>query len=131
MYSAFSGLMQSIQNFGMAIATMFAGMIVDRHGYIWLEIFFIFWLIIAAVCTVLMWLIDVHGDKYLNMTMKQRTKFDDDKVRQEEERKRIELEKKIEKRQLQEAQNIRKRYVLFLEALKDDLRYCLKNNTIS
>lgn len=35
---------QSVQNLGLAVVSMFAGIIVDRGGYFTLEIFFICWL---------------------------------------------------------------------------------------
>ena len=46
------GLMQAIQNLGLALITMLAGLIVDQHGYIWLELFFIFWLVVALIATI-------------------------------------------------------------------------------
>lgn len=33
--------MQSVQNLGLAIATIIAGIIVDNPGYLWLEVYFI------------------------------------------------------------------------------------------
>lgn len=35
---------QSVQNLGLAVVSMFAGIIVDSGGYFTLEIFFICWL---------------------------------------------------------------------------------------
>ncbi len=77
--------MQAIQNLGLALITMLAGFIVDHHGYIWLELFFIFWLVVALVCTIAIWLIDISGDGYLNMGIKQRDDFDEAKKQAEEE----------------------------------------------
>ena len=77
--------MQAIQNAGLALITMLAGLIVDHHGYIWLELFFIFWLVVALVGTVAIWLIDISGDGYLNMGIKQRDDFDEAKRKAEEE----------------------------------------------
>lgn len=79
------GLMQAIQNLGLAALTMLAGAIVDRHGYIWLELFFIFWLVIALVGTIALWLMDISGDGYLNMGISQREAFDEAKKQAEEE----------------------------------------------
>jgi MFS family permease len=60
------GLMQAIQNAGLAITTMLAGLIVDSHGYIWLELFFVFWLVVALICTIAIWLIDLSGRLGIN-----------------------------------------------------------------
>ncbi len=51
--------MQAIQNLGLAVITLAAGSIVDHYGYLWLEIFFIFWLVVALVCSIIIWLIDL------------------------------------------------------------------------
>ena len=51
--------MQAIQNLGLALITMLSGLVVDRMGYLWLELFFIFWLAVALVATVFIWLIDL------------------------------------------------------------------------
>ena len=66
-----SGMMQAIQNLGLALCNMLTGLIVDQEGYIWLELFFVFWLAIALVCTIVVWLIDISGDGYLNMGIQQ------------------------------------------------------------
>lgn len=38
------GICQSVQNLGLAVVSMFAGVIVDKGGYLMLELFFIGWL---------------------------------------------------------------------------------------
>jgi MFS family permease len=38
------GVCQSVQNLGLAVVSMFGGVIVDRGGYLMLELFFIGWL---------------------------------------------------------------------------------------
>lgn len=38
------GICQSVQNLGLAVVSMFAGVIIDRGGYLMLELFFIGWL---------------------------------------------------------------------------------------
>ena len=104
-------MMQAIQNLGLALCNMLTGLIVDQEGYIWLELFFIFWLAVALICTIAVWLIDISGDGkfsfrlfkksadclpfvfflnsnnkgYLNMGVKQREDFDEEKRRKEEE----------------------------------------------
>ncbi|TRY77914.1 hypothetical protein TCAL_07172 [Tigriopus californicus] len=78
------GLMQAIQNMGLALITMLSGVIVDKMGYLWLETFFIFWLVIALIATILIWLIDFSGTGYLNMSVPQRDAYDE-KLRQKAE----------------------------------------------
>ena len=80
-----SGFMQAIQNLGLALCAMLAGLIVDMFGYIWLEIFFVFWLVIAMLCTIAIWFIDFNGDGYLNMGIPARERFDEAKRLAEEE----------------------------------------------
>ena len=83
-----TGLMQAIQNLGLAAIALLAGLIVDQYGYLWLEVFFIFWLSLATIATVMLWLVDMYdNDGYLNMSLKER------KVREEnEEAKKLEDE---------------------------------------
>ena len=69
--------MQAIQNLGLAVISLLAGTIVDNYGYMWLEIFFIGWLILAALAAVIIWIVDYWKDGYLNMTIKQRHLFDE------------------------------------------------------
>lgn len=38
------GICQSVQNLGLAVVSMFGGVIVDKGGYLMLELFFIAWL---------------------------------------------------------------------------------------
>lgn len=83
------GMMQAIQNLGLALCNMLTGLIVDQEGYIWLEMFFIFWLAVALVCTIAVWLIDISGDGYLNMGTNQREEFDKAKRLKEEEEARL------------------------------------------
>ena len=65
--------MPAIQNLGLAGVSLLAGLIVDHHGYLWLEVFFIFWLVLATTATVLLWLVDYNSEtKFLNMSTKQR-----------------------------------------------------------
>ena len=81
----FPGFMQAIQNLGLALCTMLAGIIVDSFGYIWLILFFIFWLVVALICTIVIWIIDIYGDGYLNMGIQARDQFDEAKRQAEEE----------------------------------------------
>ena len=109
--------MQAIQNCGLALITMVAGLIVDNHGYIWLELFFIFWLVVALVATIAIWLIDISGDGYLNMGVGQRDDFDKAKKEAEEEeaRRKAELANPIRPKT---ARDIRKKYEIFAKFFK-------------
>ena len=79
-FNLISGLMQAIQNLGLAAIALLAGLIVDQYGYLWLEVFFIFWLSLATMATVMLWLVDMYdNDGFLNMSLKER------KVREEKE----------------------------------------------
>eukprot|EP00093_Oithona_nana_P014307 14307.XXX_1090838_1092743_1 [CDS] Oithona nana genome sequencing. len=110
------GLMQAIQNAGLALITMVAGLIVDNHGYIWLELFFIFWLVVALVATIAIWIIDISGDGYLNMGIQQREDFDKAKKEAEEEeaRRKAELANPIRPKT---ARAIRNKYLLRVGAV--------------
>ena len=50
--------MQSIQNLGLAIVTLLAGMILDARGYILLEVFFLALLCAALITGVLLYMWD-------------------------------------------------------------------------
>lgn len=65
--------MQAVQNLGLATISLLAGLIVDSYGYLWLEIFFIGWLLLAAFASIAIWLVDkILGKGYLNMSAGQR-----------------------------------------------------------
>lgn len=71
------GIAQAVQNLGLAVVSILAGMIVDHGGYFMLEMFFLGWLWISLITTVAIWLLDAAtGDSYLNMTPSQREKHD-------------------------------------------------------
>ncbi|XP_031634922.1 major facilitator superfamily domain-containing protein 1 isoform X2 [Contarinia nasturtii] len=62
------GICQSVQNLGLAVVSMFAGIIVDRGGYFTLEIFFICWLAVAFIATIVIWIYNSNKNGNLNMT---------------------------------------------------------------
>jgi len=77
--------MQAIQNLGLATITLLAGLIVDNYGYLWLEVFFIFWLVLTTLATVGLWLIDLYyNDRYLNMSAKERKLVDESRRKVDE-----------------------------------------------
>ena len=50
--------MQSIQNLGLAVVSMLAGMILDARGYILLEVFFLALLCAALITGVILYMWD-------------------------------------------------------------------------
>lgn len=70
------GIMQAVQNLGMAIVTMMAGRIVDDQGYLVLEVFFLAWLCLSLVATVLIWVMNASRGGLLNMSVAQRDKHE-------------------------------------------------------
>jgi len=73
------GLMQAIQNLGTALIVMAAGQISDSYGYLWLEVFFLGWLVLSLLSTVCLWICDCSTTGYLNMSVQNRKIFDDER----------------------------------------------------
>uniref|UniRef100_A0A1B6D2G0 Lysosomal dipeptide transporter MFSD1 n=2 Tax=Clastoptera arizonana TaxID=38151 RepID=A0A1B6D2G0_9HEMI len=81
------GVAQAVQNLGLAVITMYAGMIVDNGGYLMLELFFLSWLCLALLVSILIWIYDATHTGILNMTPAQREEFERNKlVAQEREK---------------------------------------------
>ena len=71
------GATTSIQNFGLAIIGFCAGLIKGQdETYLWLEIFYIAWLVIAILTTGLLWFLDYRQHHYLFMSEKQKRVFE-------------------------------------------------------
>lgn len=71
------GIAQSVQNLGLAVVSILAGIIVDRGGYFMLEMFFLGWLWISLITAVAIWVSDTAtSGGYLNMTPGQREKYE-------------------------------------------------------
>ncbi|XP_059481989.1 major facilitator superfamily domain-containing protein 1-like [Neocloeon triangulifer] len=83
------GIAQAVQNLGLALVTMLAGVIVDKGGYLLLEMFFLGWLCVALLISVLILIIDSNGDGLLNMSAKQRDAWE----KQRDEQAELEREK--------------------------------------
>ncbi|XP_023371449.1 major facilitator superfamily domain-containing protein 1 isoform X1 [Otolemur garnettii] len=66
------GFMQSIQNLGLAIISIVAGMILDTRGYLFLEVFFIACVSLSLLSVVLLYLVDRAQGGNLNYSAKQR-----------------------------------------------------------
>ncbi|CAG9797126.1 unnamed protein product [Chironomus riparius] len=62
------GICQAVQNLGLAVVSMFGGVIVDNGGYLMLELFFIGWLSVALLASVIIWLHDFNNNGILNMS---------------------------------------------------------------
>ncbi|XP_066582726.1 lysosomal dipeptide transporter MFSD1-like isoform X2 [Prorops nasuta] len=71
------GIAQAVQNLGLAVVSILAGIIVDKGGYFMLEMFFLGWLWISLLTAIAIWLSDIATGGYLNMTPKQREKYDE------------------------------------------------------
>uniref|UniRef100_A0A0A9YJY8 Lysosomal dipeptide transporter MFSD1 n=1 Tax=Lygus hesperus TaxID=30085 RepID=A0A0A9YJY8_LYGHE len=73
--SAF-GVAQALQNLGLAVSTQLAGLVVDAGGYLLLEMFFLGWLFVALIVTLVMWIHDTRNTGILNMTVAQRDLYE-------------------------------------------------------
>ena len=78
--------MQAIQNLGLAVISLVAGFIVDKYGYLWLEVFFISWLVLAFISSVTLLLFDsTWTNGYLNMTANKRKCYEKEIENQHED----------------------------------------------
>jgi len=68
------GIMQAIQNLGLATIAIAAGSIVDKNGYLILEVFFLAWLCVALIAAVLLYLYDSAKGGRLNRSAGDRKK---------------------------------------------------------
>uniref|UniRef100_V5GY83 Lysosomal dipeptide transporter MFSD1 n=1 Tax=Ixodes ricinus TaxID=34613 RepID=V5GY83_IXORI len=70
------GMMQSVQNLGLALISMVSGMIVDSSGYFMLEVFFLAWLCCALIACLLLLMVNAKQGGVLNRdTTKKRIKY--------------------------------------------------------
>ncbi|XP_037718950.1 major facilitator superfamily domain-containing protein 1 [Drosophila subpulchrella] len=71
------GFCQSIQNLGLAVITILAGIISDKSKgeHMWLQLFFMGWLTLALIATGVMWAYNNKHRGNLNMTPRQRAQF--------------------------------------------------------
>ncbi|CAH1780917.1 unnamed protein product [Owenia fusiformis] len=60
------GIMQAIQNLGLAVIAIVAGDIVDAKGYLLLEVFFMAWLFVALIASVVLYILDQTQGVKLN-----------------------------------------------------------------
>ena len=66
------GVMQAIQNLGLAIAANVTGLLVDWKGYITVELFFVFWVAISVICSMILIVQDHFREGALNMSAAER-----------------------------------------------------------
>uniref|UniRef100_G3WZ83 Lysosomal dipeptide transporter MFSD1 n=1 Tax=Sarcophilus harrisii TaxID=9305 RepID=G3WZ83_SARHA len=66
------GFMQSIQNLGLAVMSIVAGVILDLCGYFFLEIFFIACVSVSFLAVVLLYLVDYSRGGSLNYSARER-----------------------------------------------------------
>lgn len=66
------GICQAVQNLGLATVIIFAGMIVDRYGYLMLEMFFLGCLFVSLICGVLIYIFDSANNGVLNLSPSKR-----------------------------------------------------------
>lgn len=66
------GVMQAIQNLGLAVTANVTGMLVDWKGYINVEMFFVLWIAIAVIFTMVLMVQDHFTNGSLNKSTAQR-----------------------------------------------------------
>ncbi|XP_071453924.1 lysosomal dipeptide transporter MFSD1-like [Hetaerina americana] len=77
------GIAQSLQNLGLAVITMAAGSIVDKGGYFLLEVFFLGWLCVSLVITIMIWILDSMSTGILNMSATDREVYERNRLASE------------------------------------------------
>ncbi|XP_068141725.1 lysosomal dipeptide transporter MFSD1 isoform X1 [Drosophila tropicalis] len=71
------GFCQSVQNLGLAVVTIVAGIIVDSSGgsHFWLQLFFMLFLLISLIATCFIWAYNRKHQGNLNMSPTQRATY--------------------------------------------------------
>lgn len=69
------GMMQSVQNMGLATISIFTGFLVQNYGYMVLQMFFIILCIIGLVAAFLLFAIDNAKGGYLGKSAKDKKEF--------------------------------------------------------
>ncbi|XP_075233186.1 lysosomal dipeptide transporter MFSD1-like isoform X2 [Lycorma delicatula] len=70
------GLAQSMQNLGLAVSVLFAGFVVDKGGYLLLEMFFLACLFFALMTTIIIWIYDSSVNGILNLSTAERSVYE-------------------------------------------------------
>ncbi|XP_022246324.1 major facilitator superfamily domain-containing protein 1-like [Limulus polyphemus] len=66
------GIMQSVQNLGLGVITILAGLIVDKKGYLVLETFFLGWLCCSLLSVVVLYIINSKNNGDLDLSVSKR-----------------------------------------------------------
>lgn len=78
------GIMQSVQNLGLAVITMSAGAIVDSKGYFILGIFFQAWISVSIIAIIVLFLVNEKQGGILNLSPKARKMLEEQKLEDEQ-----------------------------------------------
>ncbi|XP_063376320.1 major facilitator superfamily domain-containing protein 1-like [Cydia fagiglandana] len=62
------GICQAVQNLGLATVILLAGVIVDKYGYLMLEMFFLGCLFVSLIAAVLVYIVDSANNGILNLS---------------------------------------------------------------
>lgn len=66
------GVMQAIQNLGLALTANLTGILIDWKGYLFVEMFFVLWVSVSVICIMILIVQDHRRGGYLNLTTAQR-----------------------------------------------------------
>ncbi|XP_059159544.1 major facilitator superfamily domain-containing protein 1-like [Physella acuta] len=66
------GIMQAFLNLGLGVCFILAGLVLDKFGYLILEIFFLAWLCLCLIAAILLYLVDLNKGGHLNLSTKER-----------------------------------------------------------
>ncbi|PKU40724.1 major facilitator superfamily domain-containing protein 1 isoform x1 [Limosa lapponica baueri] len=83
------GFMQSIQNLGLAIISIAAGMILDARGYLFLEVFFTACVCLSLIAVVMLYFVNHLTGGDLNWSAKKREKLQKVAANEVEEQERL------------------------------------------
>lgn len=78
------GICQAVQNLGLATVIIFAGIIVDKYGYLMLEMFFLGCLFVSLIAAVLIYIMDSANNGTLNLSPSQREALKKTSIRTDE-----------------------------------------------
>lgn len=70
------GVMQAIQNLGLAVTANLTGALVDWKGYINVELFFVFWVSVSVIFTLVLMVQDNSRSGKLNKSASERRQFE-------------------------------------------------------
>ncbi|XP_008104312.1 major facilitator superfamily domain-containing protein 1 isoform X1 [Anolis carolinensis] len=120
------GFMQSIQNLGLAIISIAAGMILDSRGYLFLEIFFSACVCLSLIAVVMLYFVNYFRGGDLNLSAKKREKLQKLAVDEAKRREQIRRQNEDDLAKLQPKNDfsLRNRYLSRLGAQLPDNYAC-------